>query len=338
MVFHTVGVQRIFLCVACVLSLLIYLPVHAKDIANFHPITFDELVLDQEARELSAARRKKYGDANSAFIWSNKDNWTNNWRPQGITKLDSPEKSILAVSWYGRKQQNYSDRGVRISLIDHSDMQLIKYTHVLLIDETGRTFNNMHAGGLAFHNGRLHVPDTRNNQWLVHVFPMESLKVIPENDRRGLFGFKYFWVRESSYSVPITPSFMSYDYSRNKFLIGSFHKKKTKHLLWQDPASQSTFIKNLNFKKMQGAVSKANRLWISTSYGQFRNSALHEGEINSEGKAKLSNFRKIQLPPGLEDLHISSTSENIWTLTEFGPHEGFNNRVVFSIDVSNDHH
>jgi hypothetical protein len=44
------------------------------------------------------------------------------------------------------------------------------------------------------------------------------------------------------------------------------------------------------------------------------------------------SWRVYKLPPGLEDLHASKSSNNLWLLTEFGPNEGSgNNRIVFAI-------
>jgi len=93
--------------------------------------------------------------------------------------------------------------------------------------------------------------------------------------------------------------------------------------------------------EMQGAASmnknsSSQIIWISCSYGRNNESHLHVLESNIDdcinSEISIIKNKIITLPPGLEDLHLAKTSENLWLLTEFGTHEGNNTRTVFAIN------
>jgi hypothetical protein len=119
------------------------------------------------------------------FKWDAEDEQTEEWRPQGITGFVWGAKTYLAVTWYaispdeipGIKNEH---KGVRLALIDITDMNNITYNYILLVqniansttsllyDKPKNTFTQkanyipvtMHAGGLTYFNQKLYIADT----------------------------------------------------------------------------------------------------------------------------------------------------------------------------------
>ena len=325
----------------------------AVDTSVYPTVSLQAVDLDRQATTLTRVERGKYPGAHFAFRWNDDDNKTRKWRPQGISGIVADEHQFIAVTWYARP--GYKKRGARISLVDVSDPNSVRYRNILLVDEEGNTFKGMHAGGLVYRHGDFHVPDSRDKRGRIHVFPASGIKVVPVADRDKFFGYAYILESASSYEVPIKPSFLSFDWEQDKFLVGSFEKCSKKHrdtadclmrsdnrLAWytlgdvdENSPSCAPF-----FGEMQGAASgltsRGHTLWVASSYGRCNDSHLHianfsPGHCNSPDR-EISNLRVLTYPPGLEDLHLSQTSEDLWMLTEFGPHEGQkNNRVVFAV-------
>ena len=57
---------------------------------------------------------------------------------------------------------------MRVSFVDVTNMNSIKYRHVLLVDETYNKFDSMHAGGLVYRKDKIYVPDTRIGMKKIH--------------------------------------------------------------------------------------------------------------------------------------------------------------------------
>ena len=127
---------------------------------------------------------------------------------------------------------------------------------------------------------------------------------------------------------------MSYDWSRDQFVLGTFNKTLADSLQWYSASYNEKKTSGPFYAKMQGAASDHGNLWIASSHGgkKENRSVLHFGKYIPGNVPDLSQFKKLHYPPGLEDIHISLTSDNIWMLTEFGPHGGLslNNRIVFA--------
>src|SRR5680860_79846 len=64
------------------------------------------------------------------FKWNPGDEQTGDWRPQGITGFHWGGRRFLLASWYGvGAPANNQHKGVRISLLDITDMNDIGYRH-----------------------------------------------------------------------------------------------------------------------------------------------------------------------------------------------------------------
>ena len=286
--------------------------------------------------------------------------------------MSTGNTEYVAVSWYGRSQEDYSNRGVRISFVNMPDnstsTSTVTYRHVLLVDEQLNTFPSMHAGGLASaEDGLIHVPDSRSGTKKVYTFAISSVLSIPSEDRSQFYDYAYIMPRQASYDVPITPSFLSYDWTRNKMLVGTFYQCSDYHkdteeclsdsntrLAWYDADTVQSNSPSCQpfFSEMQGAHSSTENsslvLWSSSSYGSGHESHLHVTTLDSDQCDSSSSslatgvrsetFRTIVYPPGLEDLHRSGPSSRyfsyLWMVTEFGSKDGTgNSRRVFATEV-----
>jgi hypothetical protein len=337
----------------------------------YSKVKIDQLNLNRRATTISASQITSFPKSHTGFIWNDGDNKTRKWRPQGIAGIARGDKKFIAVTWYGRAEANYQNRGVRISISDVTNMGSVKYRHVLLVDQDYETYkplscnrekcNTLHAGGLVYKSGEFHVPDSRDGSKVVRVFSLDDIQEVPTSDRQNFHNYRYILKEKSQYSVPIVPSFMSYDWDHDQVLVGRFnkcsgqggHSDKTHCSL--SPNNQLAWysIGNVNqgsefcspfISEMQGAGSMQYKntsdrlLLISSSYGYGggKNSHLHIMRLTGEGcynsGMDIKSNRVVTYPAGLEDIHIAKTSPNVWMLTEFGPHEGSgNNRVVFAV-------
>lgn len=342
------------------LSILIsFTLLHGIETDNYQSISIDNLTLNRTAISLTKKERKMFPFSDKAFKWNTNDNKTNKWRPQGITEAFTKKKHFIIVSWYGRKEAGYNNRGSKISVVDITNKKLISYRHILLINKHNEAFMGMHAGGLVYLNGKLHVPDTRKGKKKIHVFLLNDIRKVPKKHKNTFYNYSYILKATEEYDVSIKPSFMSYDYNKNKILLGSFNNciekndnplgcmlNKKNRLSWYsvDIASKKSSSCYPYFNQMQGAVSIANPnsnndiLFVASSYGRENKSRLqvvnmNKGECYTKGIG-MTNYRELLYPPGLEDMHISKDSKNIWMLTEFGSNEGINNnRIVFNTNV-----
>jgi hypothetical protein len=330
-------------------------------------IPLSEVSLNRIGLGLDSDQLKTFPNASCGFTWNDEDDSTTKWRPQGIAGITDDKREFIVVSWYGREDQGYSNRGVRISFVDVTNFNAITYRHVLLVDEQYHTFEGMHGGGVMYSGGFIHIPDSRSGTKKVYTFDINSIQYIPEDDRELFYNYVYILPRHSSYDVPITPSFISFDRDRSEAVLGtfyqcgSFHSDSTEcmsngnnRLMWFPPGSVDSHSQYCSpyFSEMQGAVTASNPysesehlLWTTSSYGSGHPSHLHVTAVDisqceTDGSSGMNKtFRTIVYPPGLEDIHMSSYDSSlyasfVWLLTEFGSTEGSGNtRTVFATDV-----
>lgn len=339
--------------------------------ASYTKLTLDSLDLNRIATRLpiSSANLGKFPNFDLGFTWNDEDRDTTKWRPQGITGVTTPaHKEFMAVSWYGREEEAYNDRGARIAFVDCSDLQgtsELRYRHVLLVDENYNTFPDLHAGGLASKgsDGLIHVPDSRSGSKKIYTFSISNILYIPDDGSRDQFySYVYIMPRVSTYSVPITPSFMSFDWEKSKVLLGTFYQCSSYHqdttacltntnnrLSWYtvgNVSSSSPYCAPF-FSEMQGAASSSasgtSVLWTSSSYGSSHSSHLHITNLGTSFECSGTSsapapFKEFTYPPGLEDIHIadpnSKFASHLWMHTEFGTNDGTGNiRTVFATPV-----
>ena len=91
---------------------------HASDPNLYQKVSLKELDFNRTAKKLTSSQKIKFPRAHTGYIWNSGDNNTNKWRPQGIAGIVTNDKKFLAVTWYGRMEANYSNRGVRVSFVN----------------------------------------------------------------------------------------------------------------------------------------------------------------------------------------------------------------------------
>lgn len=313
--------------------------------------------LNRNANKLTEVQKSEFPLAEKGFTWNSEDSKTKKWRTQGITGLTTEKKQeLVIVSWYGRKDgADYRNRGSRVSIINVTNMDDIKYRHVLLVEENlyegekylpfydeGKKNHKgvLHAGGIVALDGKLHVADSRRDHKVIRVFNLNEVKKLPRNER--IHKYEYILVEEYSYKAKIKPSFISYDSSRKKILMGTYNKSPSNdepnEFTWFNPpvdrCSAFNFDKELNkidiyrlpdaYKKIQGMVAtqKSGKqiLWLSTSYGSGNRSNFYKmnlGKMPTDYTfTTVTNSTTYKYPPGLEDAYLSSYN-SLWMLTEF---------------------
>ena len=309
--------------------------------------------------------KKRYDGAHTGFLFDAADNNTIKWRPQGITGLGKKvnNKSFLIVSWYGRKKseqkglikEGYSDRGARVSIINTTNMDKIKYRNVLLVDKDLKPFPGCHAGGLAVVGDKLHVADSRGSKGnpladgsydRIMIFDLTKIEKISKPVKK----YSYVLRMESSYNSPINPGYLSYNKADNEMMIGSFTcndagdcKKKFStgpaKFVFANPNSinrntSSTTLEtaeakvNKQFRQVQGmsTFTRNGKKYLVTSHSfASAKSALNFFE-QKNGEWEWVK-KKVIKAKGLEDVYVSS--KNIWSVSEFSPLEvAFSDRGV----------
>ncbi len=339
---------------------------------TFPVVSLCNMDLNRTASKLSTANLNTVNPAVTGYKWNSSDASTLRWRPQGITGTNAGCKEFSVVSWYGRNINNsfpctaynadYRNRGSRVSFVDITDMDSIRYRHVLLVDENYNTFYDMHAGGLVIINDTLYVPDSRSTTDAMYAFPLDGIKAVPSNQLSSFYNYGYILTQAASPvdSMPINPSFVSYDWDDQKLVAGSFqdcpsnncNSPQNNRLMWFTPGTvdrMTPFYDGL-FGKMQGVGTATNLddptkkdVWVSTSFGYNNTSRLYAftydfgaNTTQSQSINFENDYAYFSLPAGLEDIHLTPNSDTIWTLTEFSPDHpaclgSSNQRYVFGL-------
>lgn len=289
------------------------------------------------------------------FNWQKGDNKIPYWIPQGITGKrnggDNATKKYLLVSWYYKKDRdpNYQvKKGVRISFVDVTDMDNIKYRHVLLVqpaqaNESFLVFKpiDIHAGGIACIGNTLYVADTGKGMRafdLTKIFQVTSdsteLKCGIIGSNAYAFDYYYILPQTKNYFLEHNKASFSWvsidrtDDNNPKLFTGNYkdsHGSKT----YDDDAIPTISWWNLSPAK---EISSLHKLTSSLSLSEN----IQGGHvINGKNFFANSNTNKILVDgkspqswatEGCEDLHYSKYSGNLWSLTEYA-----NKRKVFAV-------
>ena len=299
----------------------------------------------------------------TGFVWNSGDNDVTYWYPQGITgSADAYSSgqynghSISVVSWYHKPENDSStseSKGVRLSIVDVSDMNDINYRLVLLVRpvDDGGTPNfepvTIHAGGIVWYGNYLYVADTSQG---FRVFDMTRILQVQTgntgwiglvSDTEGYHAHNYRYVipqvsryRLCSSSCCARFSFVGLDRSTSPHSLvageysadsaaGRLHRwlldEATGRLLATDGRIQASEVVFPGVENMQGGLSYDGRFFVSCS-GDYL--GLHIGEV---GQATVERG----WPYGPEDLHYAPGSDNLWSATE---HPG--SRAVFAVKMS----
>lgn len=213
-------------------------------------ISVDDLQYNKRATSTS---KMFHGIVSNGFLWDEEDAITSKWRPQGVSTYHTATRYAL-ISWYGRKDEGYANRGGRISFVDISKMDQCTennhcsypYVHILLVDENYCTLPNIHVGGIEQVNNTLYVADSRKGMQQILEFDLHDgiYEIASSNSLDGLFGYRYVLRQSSSFASPIKPSFLSFDVDNGKFVIGTYARCGPKVGVHLDSISCFTQSKN----------------------------------------------------------------------------------------------
>ena len=298
------------------------------------------------------------------FRWDEEDQRSRRWWPQGISgsadASDTGEvagRRVLVTSAYSKEVGGYS-KGARLSFVDVTDRTTLRYRHVLLVephvDRDGRVDLRpvrLHAGGIVWHGGHVHVAGTARG--LASFRPEDIVRVPAAGDPTRLgtgsgtvhgFGYRYLLPLRFRYDAVTAPgrerlrySFVSLDRTTSppglvagEYGTGSMTTRLVRYetapgsgLLRtdDDDAARPSLLDDRGVGHTQGAAVVAGRWYLTTSAGRYRLGSVWTG---TPGDLHRSRFA---VPVGVEDLHYSGPTDELWSLSE---HPG--RRYVFAMD------
>jgi hypothetical protein len=311
------------------------------------------------------------------FRWDVEDQRSRRWWPQGISTSadaataghggeagssdDVAGRKVVVTSAYSKHVDGYS-KGARLSFVDVSDRTTLRYRHVLLVEpvlDGGRVDLRpvaVHAGGIVWHGGHLHVAGTRRG---ISTFRLDDIMAVPPSgDPRRLgidgdgdddvhgFGYRYLLPLRFGYQA-MTPegqeqlrySFLSLDRSGTSYQLvageyGSgrmttrlvrFEIDSSTGLLRTDEAGRSLplALDEEGVGHMQGATVVGGRWFLTTSAGRYRLGSVWTG---TPGALRRHRFAT---PVGVEDLAYWPATDELWSLSEYPGH-----RYVFAMPRS----
>ena len=331
------------------------------------PLTWRTLDLNRTAHRLDHSYMQLMGikRPHVGFAWQQGDRVTPKWYPQGITGVRSSSsvnasQKFVVVSWYGRVEERYDHKGVRLSFCDVTDMDAIRYRHVLLVQPVDgeRVFQpiEFHAGGIATNGHHLFVASPGG----MRVFDANRIfKVSPDGTKSkcGMhggegFAFDYLYVLPQvaryhmSHGDGVRFSYCSTDLtnpSAPRLLTGNYHdhdnttyRNPPALISWWDLDGGSILSGHArvetNIEHVQGALALGDRVWMSGGASKPR---LRVGKV-ANGAFTLVHD-DFTWPRGCEDLHYSTISDNLWCLSEY-PYsyatDPKHNRFVWAVKLS----
>jgi len=315
------------------------------------PVAWWDLTLNRTAQRLPTTDMALRGLSHPhvGFRWNPEDAAIEVWYPQGITGLRMGEaKKFLVTSWYGKK--SHEGKGVRVSFVDVTSMDRIRYRHALLVQpsEEGSPYATfrpvkVHAGGIASIGNTIFVADTGEGVRAFRADMLFEAEADAGKNRCGIgadgkayaFDYRYIMPQMAKYELDQNAtkfSFTSIDYTSDqppKLLTGNYHRNEDGYdnppptLAWWNLdgdriVSRSKILREGLKNSTQGAVSFNGTLYLSCSGD---NAHLFVGRDG--------HYRSHIWPHGCEDLHYSPSSGNLWCLTE---HPGF--RMVFAVRLT----
>jgi hypothetical protein len=317
--------------------------------------------LNRSARVVPAPQAASY-----AFAWEEDDDRSRRWWPQGITSSSdaSPEEQydgrhVLVTTSYSKVIRKLG-KGARISVVDVSEPERVRYRHVLLVtavlDDEGRVALrpvNAHAGGIVWNGPYLHVAGTAKG---IHTFHVDDVMAVTGTDRPELlgplpgggiggFGHRYVLpsrcVHQAATAEGVEPlrySFLSLTRENGpaELVAGEYGRgRMTTRLLrldlgpdglpTADPAGtcRPRLLDPGGVERMQGAVSVEGRLYVTTSNGTRGMGTIWVGQPGA-----LRQF-PYATPPGPEDICYRPWGDRLWTVTEYPKR-----RLVLALDRS----
>ena len=312
--------------------------------------------LDGVLADLNRRGRRSVGllgrAVDTAFTWDAEDRRTARWWPQGIsTSADATDtaevggRRLAVVSWYSRTVDG-ANHGCRVTFLD---VDTLAYRHVLLVvptvDDDGLVACaplRIHAGGLVWLGGHLHLAATRRGlvtcrlDDIVRVpdpVAARSLRPGPDGVPVASWGYRYLLPVRSGYRgvaaggvQRLRYSFVSLDrsgvsctltcgeYARTgrSARLASFPVDPDTLLPATDPAGEvrPVVLDDRGVGHMQGAVRVGDRYYVTVSHGPWGPGSVYAGTPGA--------FRehRFATPMGPEDLSYWPSTDRLWSVSE----------------------
>ncbi|HEY0890298.1 MAG TPA: hypothetical protein VGE38_11865 [Nocardioides sp.] len=275
-----------------------------------------------------------------ALTWSRADNADPTWYPQGITTShgtdagSDSDRDLLLVSWYSK-----TGWGSRITVLDLASR---RYRHVLLVEPTvidGRAGVQpvaVHAGGLVWQAGNVHVAATRrgfltcrlddllhdpsNRHGAPYLLPVRFAYRAAAEEGTELLRYSFLALDRSGPA----PALVVGEYARRDQTrrLVRFALEEESGLLAADPSgiSRALEVSEEGERQMQGVAVVGGTHYVTVSHGPWRPGTVLAGRPGS--------FRRHRwaTPMGPEDLTYHPPTDRLWSVTEH-PHR----RWVFAM-------
>ncbi len=257
-------------------------------------------------------------------------------------------RSVLVTSSYSRRVDDFS-MGSRLTFVDVTDPDAIRYRHVLLVEPFLRDDGAVdvrtvpvHAGGIVWHGDYLHVAGTARG---FSSFHLDDIVRAPVGDASRLrirddspatvdtFGHRYVLPVRFTYDAGTAAgvrrmrySFASLDRSTtpHAIVVGEYGRGRyptrlarypvdpvTSLLHADEGASHPTLLSYGGVPRMQGAAVVEGTWFVTTSDGPLRRGSVWVGE-----PGKLHERRRV-LPVGPEDIAYWPQRDELWSVSEY---------------------
>lgn len=303
------------------------------------------------------------------FRWDAGDGAVDYWYPQGITGSSDARadheiagKRLLLVSWYHKIELGPNDppaKGVRLSLVDITDLDAIRYRHLLLVTPTGdgpdvnfvaantKSGDSLHAGGIAWVGDRLYVAETSAG---FRVYDMSRIFEATATDDDAAIGIAGGEVNAHSYRYAV-PEIGRYALTADscKFRFSSVALDRS-----ADPPVLVTaeYQTDLTGRLARWPIDLASAALVESGGHVFAHDAAITGQSRTQGAVTYEGvyymscssqaqqwgrlYRNLPdstseitaWPDGPEDLYVERDLELIWTAAEHP-----NKRVTLGIPM-----
>ncbi|WAS92624.1 hypothetical protein [Nannocystis punicea] len=291
------------------------------------------------------------------FRWNDGDGAVTYWYPQGITGSSDARadhkvggRRVLLVSWYHNIDREPTDppaRGVRLSLVDITDLDDVRYRHLLLVTPTGdgpdvnfeaantKAGDALHAGGITWVGDRLYVASTSAG---FRVYDMSRIFETTASDDENAIGIAGGQVQAHGYryavpeigrynltadSCPLRFSAVSLDRSADPpvLVTAEYQTDLTGRIArWPIDLDSTRLVENggtvfardaaiAGQTRIQGAVTYDGVYYMSCSSQTSQWGRLYRNLPDSTSEI-------TAWPDGPEDLYIERDLELIWTAAE----------------------
>lgn len=261
-----------------------------------------------------------------ALTWSWEDCADPTWYPQGIANSyrTGVSREVLLVSWYSK-----TGWGSRVTVLDLASR---RYRHVLLVEPTvvdgkaGVRPVAVHAGGLVWQAGNLHVAATRRG---FLTFKLDDVMLDPTNRHGSRYllpvRFAYKAAAEEGFEL-LRYSFLALDRSGPvpTLVVGEYAlRDQTRRLarfaldeesglLAADPTgvSRALEVNEEGERQMQGVAVVDGTHYITVSRGRRRPGTVLVGRPGA--------FRRHRwaTPMGPEDITYHPPTDRLWSVSE----------------------